>query len=233
MAAALALLFADGGISSASVETQNLVSLQMTNFSDSHLENGAPAGWRLQRYKGSPSLNLEKSGGHFYLRMKSSGNTAFGVRKEISIDVRKYPFIHWTWRAQRLPVGGDVRQADRDDQVLQVYVIFPGEGIFNIIKSPTIAYVWDNEAPKGLMIQSPQKGMENVRYIVLRNKVDTLGRWRQEKRNLYEDYKKVFKDVKNGEPSGPVKGLMLFINTHHTESNAEGVIGNMYFSSGG
>ena len=232
MAVALVMLFPDGGISSAA-ETQNHVSLQMTPFSDSHLEDGVPAGWRLQRYKGGPSLKLEQTGGCFYLRMKSSGDTAFGVRKEISVDVRKYPFMHWTWKAQRLPAGGDVRQADRDDQVLQVYVIFPGGGFFNIMTSPTIAYVWDNEAPKGLMIQSPQKGMENVRYIVLRNKVDTLGRWRQEKRNLYEDYKKVFKDIKNGEPSGPIKGLMLFINTHHRASDAEGVIGDMYFSSGG
>ena len=102
-----------------------------------------------------------------------------------------------------------------------------------MMKSPTIAYVWDNEAPKALMIKSPQKGMEYVRYIVLRNKADALGHWRQEKRNLYEDYKKVFNDIKSGEPIGPIKGLMLFINTHHRAGDAEGVIGDIYFSSGG
>ena len=233
VAAALTMLFPEDGISSAAVETQNFVSLRLTEFSDSHPENATSAGWRLEKYKGDPSIRVERFGDHVYLRMTSSGHTAFGVRKQISVDIRQYPFLHWTWKAQRLPAGGDVRRADRDDQVLQVYVIFPMGAFFNIMKSPTIAYVWDNEAPKNLMIQSPQKRMEFVRYIVLRNKADALRRWQQEKRNLYEDYKIMFKDVKNGEPSGPIQALVLFINTHHTGSDAEGTIGEMYFSTKG
>lgn len=227
MAAALTMLSPEDGISSPAGI------LRMTEFPDSHLANGAPLGWRLQRYKGSPSLKMEQIGDQFYLRMKSSGYTAFGVKKEISVDIRKYPFVHWTWKAQQLPQGGDVRRADRDDQALQVYLIFQAKGFFDIMKSPAIAYIWDNEAPKGLMIQSPQKRMGHVRYIVLRNKTDALGFWQREKRNLYEDYKKTFKDIHSGEPPGSIQILMLFINTHHTKSDADGCIGDIYFSTKG
>lgn len=220
------LLPADGNSSSEGI-------LKMMEFSDSHLKNGAPAGWQLLRYKGEPSFRVERIGDQFYLRMKSSGNTAFGIMKELAVDIRKYRYINWTWKALRLPQGGDVRQADQDDQVMQLYVIFSSRGVTDIMTSPTLSYIWDNEAPKNLMIQSPQKRMGYVRYLVLRNKTDAMGRWQKEKRNLYEDYKKMFKDIHAGEPQGPIQSLVLFINTHHTKSDAEGCIGEIYFSSKG
>jgi hypothetical protein len=43
----------------------------------------------------------------------------------------------------------------------------------------------------------------------------------------------MFKDINGGEPPGPIKILMLFINTHHTKSAAEGCIGDIYFSTKG
>ena len=72
------------------------------------------------------------------------------------------------------------------------------------------------------MIRSPQKRMGNVRYVVMRNKDDVLGRWYPEKRNIYKDYKELFKDVRSGEPPGPVQAILIFINTHHTRTDAEG-----------
>jgi hypothetical protein len=68
---------------------------------------------------------------------------------------------------------------------------------------------------------------------VLRNKMDAMGHWQPEKRNLYEDYKMLFKDIHGGEPQGPIQSLLVFINTHHTKSDAEGCIGDMYFSMKG
>jgi hypothetical protein len=156
--------------------------------------------------------------------------TAFGIKKEISVDVHSYPYLHWSWRALQLPAGGNIRRKDLDDQALQIYVIFPGTGFPEIYKSPAIGYIWDSEAPKGLMIRSPQTSMGYVRYIVLKNRTDALGTWHQETRNILEDYRKLFPEVNHGEPPGPIRSIMLFINTHHTNSNAEGHIGDINFS---
>lgn len=208
--------------------------LKVMEFPTAFSTNGTPEGWRLQRYIGQPFCRMENNGERPYLRMKSSGSTAFGLSKDVSLDVRNYPFMHWRWKAIQLPQGGDIRRVEQDDQVMQIYVVFPGKGLFNnIMTSPTIAYIWDNEAPKNLMVQSPQKKLRHVRYVVLRNKTDAMGHWQTEKRNLYEDYKMMFKDIDGGEPQGPIQSLLVFINTHHTKSEAEGSIGDMYFSMKG
>ena len=73
--------------------------------------------------------------------------------------------------------------------------------------------------------------LSNVRYLVLRNGKDSLGMWFTEKRNILKDVYRAFGERSSG--SGPiiVKGVLLFINTHHTGSDAEGCIGNIYFSN--
>ena len=172
---------------------------------------------------------IEQEGRHFFLRMVASGNTAFGIKKAVSIDTHRYPFLQWIWRVQRLPDGGDIRWRQRDDQAMQLYIIFPATGFPEIYKSPTIAYIWDNEAPKGLITGSPQKMLGYVRYIVLRNKSDSLGLWQTETRNIEDDYRKLFADVNGGQPPGPIRTILLFINTHHTKSAADGSIGEITF----
>ena len=68
-----------------------------------------------------------------------------------------------------------------------------------------------------------------VRYIVLRNKSDRLGQWISEKRNIYEDYRRLFKDINGGEPP-EVVGVTIFINAHNTKSQAESRFCDAYFS---
>lgn len=203
--------------------------LEIGCFHKQDFDGKVPAGWRLEPYKGKPVLAIEWAGGQYLLRMSASGDTAFGVKKDISVDVRRYPFLQWTWKARKLPVGGDVRRAALDDQALQLYVVFPAVGFPPLYKSPTIAYIWDNEAPRGLMVRSPQKMLGYVQYLVLRNKTDPLDTTLTETRNIHDDYRRLFAHINNGEPPGPARALLLFINTHHTRSTADGSIGAIIF----
>jgi len=207
--------------------------IDIGHFRASGNRQGIPDGWQLLRHKGNPVFMITQDEKWSYLTMTSRGRTAFGIRKEISVDIHSYPYLHWNWKAIRLPEGGDIRRRDRDDQALQIYMIFPGAGFPELSTSPTIAYIWDNEAPKGLMTRSPQPAMGYVRYIVIRNKTDALGNRCQETRNILEDYRKLFADISNGEPQGPVRSILLFINTHHKKGEAEGQIGDIYFSQTG
>ncbi len=204
--------------------------VNIDNFYTAARRQGVPVGWRLVKYKGTPVLMTMQDIRSSFLRMVSSGQTAFGIKKEISVDIRRYPYLHWSWKAVRLPAGGDIRRSSGDDQALQIYVIFPAAGFPELYKSPAIAYIWDNEAPKGLTVSSPQASMGYVRYMVLKNKTDTLDTWHQETRNILQDYKRLFPDVNHGQPPGPIRAMLLFINTHHTDGNAEGHFGDIYFS---
>jgi hypothetical protein len=73
-------------------------------------------------------------------------------------------------------------------------------------------------------------GGGKMRYVVVKNKIDKLGHWYAEKRNIYQDYQKLFRDFQGGEPTGPTQGVSLYINSQHTRSTAECFIGDIFFS---
>ena len=80
------------------------------------------------------------------------------------------------------------------------------------------------------MGRSPKVGADKLRYVVSRNGTDQMDTWYTEKRNIYADYRRLFKDVSGGEPRGPTKGIALYIDSQDTKSQAEGQIGEVYFS---
>ncbi len=112
--------------------------------------------WRLQYYKGTPAVQFEGTGEKKVLRLRGCGSIAFGLKRKVDIDTAVFPLMEWHWKADQIPAGGDIRRADCDDQALQLYVIFPSLGFPDLLKSPTIAYIWDTEAPKDFFGPSPQ-----------------------------------------------------------------------------
>lgn len=203
----------------------------VTRFRSLEMPNGAPAGWAVEKKIGVPSLRMAREGENFYLHLLSSGNSSFGVRTSAQVNVKEFPVISWRWKVDKMPVGGDVRKKAADDQALQVYIAFKETGFPAVLNTPVIGYIWDNEAPKGWNGRSRQVGGDKMRYLVLRNKTDKTGQWYTERRNIYEDYKKLFSDINGGEPLGVTTGVQVHINTQRTKTPAEGMIGDIYFSS--
>jgi hypothetical protein len=198
-------------------------------FSTFDAGKGAPYGWVLDRRVGKAVLRLEKDGDVVFVDMISD-QSSFGIKKTVKVNIKEYPFLNWTWKANRLPPGGDVRKSETDDQAAQIYIAFPDTGFPSKLNTPVIGYVWDNEAPIEWTGRSQQIGGGKLRYVVVRNKTDKLGEWRTEKRDIYNDYRKLFKDLQGGEPTGPTQGISLYINSQHTKSFAECSIGNIFFS---
>jgi outer membrane protein OmpA-like peptidoglycan-associated protein len=204
--------------------------IPVARFTNPSMPGGVPEGWSLEKKTGQPIMKMLKDDGAFFLQLISSGDSSFGVRKEARIDIKKFPVLSWRWKVTKLPRGGDVRKSSTDDQALQVYVAFKESGFLGL-NTPVIGYIWDNEAPKGWSGRSPQTGGDKIRYIVLRNKTDNVGQWYTEKRNVYQDYQKLFADVNKGDPQGPTTGLQIHINSQRTKGQAESVIGDIYFTS--
>lgn len=203
--------------------------IPVTHFASAELVKGSPSGWILDKRSGTPNLCLEKEGGGYVLRLASDRNSSYGIKRPLQIDLKQYPFLTWRWKALRLPQGGDVRDSQTDDQALQFYVAFPSLGFPAKLNTPVVGYIWDNEAPRGWMGRSDQIGGGKLRYVVLRNKSDRLGEWQTEKRNLYEDFKRLFGDLKG--VGSVTQGIAFYINSQNTKSEAEGWIGDVLFSS--
>ena len=142
--------------------------IPVTKFTSSIMPAGLPEGWSLDKKTGKPSMRMKKEDNVFYLNLISSGDSSFGVRKAVRVDVKKFPILCWRWKVNKLPIGGDVRKSSTDDQALQVYVAFKSTGLLAITNTPIIGYIWDNEAPKGWSGRSQQLGGNKLRYIVLR-----------------------------------------------------------------
>ncbi|MCX7635823.1 MAG: DUF3047 domain-containing protein [Syntrophales bacterium] len=204
--------------------------IPVARYRSPRLVGGVPEGWRLMHHAGTPNLEMVRNGDVYFLKMHSDARSGFGIERPVRVDLRQYPYLNWTWRVTKLPKGGDIRRAATDDQALQIYVVLPATGFPEGLNTPILTYIWDSEAPKGLTVKSPKPLLKKIRYIVLRNKTDRLGQWYTEKRNVYEDYRRVFGDLNGGEPIGPTHGLRFYINSQNTKSNAEAYIGEVYFS---
>jgi hypothetical protein len=211
------------GMSAAESET-----IQASRFASPELVRGVPPGWALDKKAGAVNLRLEKAGENLVVRLVSDRNSSFGIKRELHVDLKEYPFLNWRWKAVRLPKGGDVRRAATDDQAVQLYVAFPSTGFPAVLNTPIIGYIWDNEAPRGWMGRSEQIGGGKMRYVVLRNKSDLVGEWHAETRNVYEDFRKLFRDLKGVE--AVTHGIQFHINSQYTKSEAEGCIGDVFFS---
>ncbi len=205
--------------------------LPVTKFTSADMANDVPSGWKLDKKTGKPSLEIKKENNIFYLHLASAGNSSFGLQKEFNVDVKKFPVLCWRWKANKLPFGGDVRKSATDDQALQLYVAFKSTGFPAMTHTPVIGYIWDSEAPKGWSGRSSQVGGDKLRYIVLRNRTDQTGQWYTERRNIYQDYKKLFGDIKGGEPQGLTTGVQIRINSQRTKSPADSEIAEIYFSA--
>ena len=227
--------------------------IPITSFSSTALENGVPPGWNLELRHGRPNLSierLERTGidpagkrtsfgwgeaqasvrpGNYCLHLTSDGESSFGISRSMKVNPKEYPYLNWKWAASRLPDGADIRRRAADDQAAQIYVVFTPTGFPHALTAPLLGYVWDTECPKGTTGRSAHPLAGRVRYVVLRNKTDRLGQWIAEKRNIYMDYRRLFKDINGGEPP-EVVGVTFFINAHNTKSRAESRFCDAYFS---
>jgi hypothetical protein len=178
-------------------------------------EGKPPASWELI-VKENPVVFVIANDAIYMKAEKSS----FGFKKEIRFSVKDFPYMTWKWKAIKLPERGDFRHSNCDDQVAQVYVLFPMFPEF--LNTRIIGYIWDNEAPRGSKGTSP--AWYNIKCIVVRDKTDSAGVWMTEKRKVYEDYKMLF----NEEPPS-VGGVSIYINSQHTKSSAECEFGFIRF----
>jgi len=176
-----------------------------------------PPGWEVEVREGKAQYRVYDGS----LILSSGRGDSYGLRKTLSVDTREYPFLNWRWMAMSLPAGGDGRRKATDDQAAQLYVVFPRWPAK--INSRVIGYTWENVAPKGITFASVNSA--KWRYIVLRDRSDPLGRWFQERRNVREDYRKLF-----GEEPPEIGAVMLYINSQHTASSGESRFGEVYFS---
>ncbi len=181
---------------------------------------GIPEGWKGQTW-GSPAYDLtvveESPAKVLHLKSRNDGST---ISKDVQVKLKDTPILEWRWKAVVLPAGADSRKQATDDQAAQLYVTFPR--FPEALRSRIIGYVWDTTAPEGTIVGSEKTS--RVTYVVVRSGTKDLNRWMSESRNVYEDYKRIYRE----EP-GELGGVSVGIDSNDTGSSAESFMGAILF----
>ncbi|MBI2525492.1 MAG: DUF3047 domain-containing protein [Candidatus Rokubacteria bacterium] len=169
-----------------------------------------PAAWRPRDDAAREVYTVEEEPGRRFLRARSRG---LGVQaaRPFEWDLAAYPVLSWQWRPLRFPAGSDERVARTNDSALAVYAVFPHTPVS--VKS--LKYIWSAVVSAGEQLSS-SNGLTRVR--VLRNGARGQGKWLEERVNVLEDYRSLFKEAEVPKPAG----IAVLTDSDDTQSSAQG-----------
>ena len=166
-------------------------------------------------FKHPPTIVVDS--GRRALRLETDGEP-MRIGRTLSLDVKGKPRLVWEWKPLILPEGGDVRDPRRNDQAARMMLTFEGLKI--------LAYVWDTQAPVGTEARPDELELFQRVLIVVRSGGQGVGEWRAERRDVYEDYRRVF-----GAAPGKLKWLGVESHSNDTRTRSSALFGSIRFES--
>jgi hypothetical protein len=184
---------------------------------------GVPSGWKGESFgrRAEYDFTVEQRDGKRALHLKSRDEHST-IARDITgkVNLKETPILEWTWMADSLPKGGDLRRKETTDMAAQLYVVWPRFPA--LLRSRIIGYVWDATTPEGTIVKSQKTG--TVTFIVMRSGSEDLGKWLTERRNVAEDYARIFGEI----PEDP-SVITISIDSNDTHSMAESFMGPIVF----
>ncbi|MGR9046517.1 MAG: DUF3047 domain-containing protein [Gammaproteobacteria bacterium] len=186
------------------------------NFSAGILDN-----WENKSFKGITDYRLVQVSGTQALKAESV-HSASGLLKRQRIDLKKTPYMNWSWRIENRLVDLDEQSKSGDDYAARVYVIVSGGWAF--WRTRAINYVWASSSPVGKSWPNAFAG-DHAIMMALRSRNDKTGTWYHEKRNVLSDLK-LYVD-----PSiRYIDAVALMTDTDNANGSATAYYGDIYFT---
>ena len=118
-----------------------------------------------------------------------------------------------------LAFHGDTAKLDFDDRAkLRLARALTAQGL----PYASLIYVWMPGRPRGEVFRSPHT--DRVRSIVVESGAEGVGKWRSYRRNVLEDYRKVF-----GEEPWDIVAVGLMTDADNTRQKARSYYGDITF----
>ena len=199
----------------------------LDNFENSRVGK-FPALWIPYKRRGYKIMRVLKNGRNKFFRIDTKDEGIYVGKRlysnklnkiffkesdglEEGFSLKRNPILSWRWRVHKLPKGGDERVRSTNDSGAAVALAFK-KGLIPY----SLKYVWSVSLPVGTIIPSPAWFGSYTRVIVIRTGKRGLGKWINEKRNIYEDYKKAFGEY----PDRFSKGIALLTDSEDTDSTS-------------
>jgi hypothetical protein len=201
-------------------------------FSGSDRLGGLPEGWQLHVTRPDrpvTAYGLQQIDGRTALHAVADSSTS-GVRCDVDIDLVQRPWLRWEWRVDRITADATVTDDDQDDCPARLVLglslrdrlfsdqveLFTG----TLLPFATLCYVWDGQAPVGAVLPYARSG--RIRYQVVESGSARLGQWQSYRRNLVEDFQRVY-----GEPPGRLVGVGVLTDSDDLKGRAEAWYGDL------
>lgn len=167
----------------------------------------------------------------------TSDNSISSVNIDLRAKAQDFPIIEWEWKVNSVLENGDITKKDGDDYAARIYITFDypvselsfGDKIkyrfyktFTSFDVPTraINYIWANKAEVGSIHPNPYTDWVQVIAVESGNK--HAGSWRREKRNILEDYRKIF-----GEDPPEITSIQIMTDSDNTGGSAVAYYGKI------
>jgi len=227
------------------IYSQSQPVIDVGRFSAEKIENGLPAHWKpltFKKIERHTTYSLVKDGEIVVVKAVSEAS-ASGLTRQIPIDPKEYPIVQWRWKVENILKKGDVYKKEGDDYPARLYITFKYDSSkvgfferaeFDIFRLrygqyppiATINYIWESTVPQGTIVPNPYTG--RVMMIIVESGEAKLNQWVNEERNIYEDYKKAFKE----EPP-MISGVAIMTDTDNTGERAITYYGDILFKKNG
>ena len=203
-----------------------------------------PAGWKnlpVVKGKAMTRYTLVRDGDTTVLQADAE-HSASALMHEGNVDLARTPVVAWRWKAAAPIAGADNSVASKEDAPARLVFVFDGDtsklslldqaamGLAKIaggedLPYATLMYVWSTTAAPGSVIPNPRT--RRVQMIVVSGRPGDAGQWQSLRRNLAQDYEKVFH-----EQPGRISAWGLLSDTDNTRSVARAWYGDIQFLPG-
>jgi hypothetical protein len=233
---ALGLLFAP----TASTDDSPTV-VEIGRFSTSRPGSPQTDGWKPLTFKKIPkptTYELVVDSGAVVVKATSEA-AASGLTKTVSINPSMFRIVHWRWKIDNLLAHSDVTRKAGDDYPARLYITFEyepakvsfgkmlkykaGQALFGDIPIAALNYIWDSKTAVGTIVDNAYTDF--AKMIVVESGGAKVGRWVEESRNVYDDYKRAF-----GEDPPMINGVAIMTDTDNTKERAIAYYGDIRFS---
>jgi hypothetical protein len=149
---------------------------------------GKIAGWEEHIFKGRTLYSMDDSSASRTIKA-SCIETASALYQENEIDLRKTPVLRWSWRVNDVQSQLREREKSGDDYPARIYAVYTPSRL-TPWRTLAIDYVWSNNQDIGSVW--PNAFTKNAVMVALQSGAPTSQGWKQESRNIRQDFKSFF-----------------------------------------
>ncbi len=222
-----------------SLQAQSVI--EVGNFSAANPGRNLPEDWKpltFKKIQKHTTYELVRDDSQVVIKAVAEAS-ASGLTRKSRINPKEYPIVQWRWKVKNILKKGDVHTKQGDDYPARIYITFEYDSSklsflekrkYEMIRllygeTPPLAainYIWESKAPVGTMVPNPYT--DRVMMFVVESGSAKLDQWLSEERNVYEDYKKAFKE----EPP-MISALAIMTDTDNTGESATAYYGDILF----